>query len=382
MSSGETPRDAVEAFRRLGRSPRIDVFEGALLVARLVDPEADLAAARARVESLAARVAARRAAGGAPLDALRAVLFEEEGFAGDSESYDEPPNCSVVYALAAKRGMPITLSILVREVGRLSGVELEGVGLPGHFVLGGASLPEGQYLDSFHGGVLSDAEELGRRISEIFGTQVALSPEAFSPDRPVSILRRALANLRRSLERRHRYEEALDVLACAEALDPTDVSVHRERGLLLLKAGEPSRALDALEAYRRVASGEDAEAADQLIAAVREEAGGAPEGTGRRRRTFTLEEARALLPRVRERTSEAVGRFARLGEGGEAAEQERQSILSGWAEEMAALGLEIKGMWLVDFDSGAGYYCWKYPEASLEFFHGYEEGFAGRLRLQ
>jgi len=36
----------------------------------------------------------------------------------------------------------------------------------------------------------------------------------------------------------------------------------------------------------------------------------------------------------------------------------------------------------VDFDSGAGYYCWKWPEESLSFFHGYQEGFAGRIRLQ
>ena len=49
---------------------------------------------------------------------------------------------------------------------------------------------------------------------------------------------------------------------------------------------------------------------------------------------------------------------------------------------MRSLGLEIKGLWLVDFDSGAGYYCWKYPEPAIDHFHGYEEGFAGRLPLQ
>ena len=52
-----------------------------------------------------------------------------------------------------------------------------------------------------------------------------------------------------------------------------------------------------------------------------------------------------------------------------------------WAEEMQSLGIEVKGIWLVDFDSGAGYYCWKYPEPALNHFHGYEEGFAGRLPL-
>jgi regulator of sirC expression with transglutaminase-like and TPR domain len=378
MPRNGPPSDVVEGFRRLGGSETIDVFEGALLVARLIDPDADLAQTRARVEALAARVSARRATGLDPLEALGAVLFREEGLTGDSESYDEPPNCSVVHALASKRGMPITLSILVFEVGRRAGVPLEGVGLPGHFVLGGPSLPEGIYLDAFRGGILCDREELRRHVSGIFGTDVALSPEAFAPDRPVSILRRILANLRRSLERRHRYEEALETVDCAEALDPSDSSVLRERGLLLLKAGEPARALDALESYRRIAPEEDAEVVGKLIAAVRDPAEHAETG----RKVFTLEEARALLPRVREQTSEAVRRYASLGEGGDAADEERQKILSDWARELARLGVEIKGLWLVDFDSGAGFYCWKYPENALEYFHGYDEGFAGRLPLQ
>ncbi|MGH9368443.1 MAG: tetratricopeptide repeat protein [Thermoanaerobaculia bacterium] len=375
-------REAVESFRRLGRSRPVDLFEGALLVARLVDPEADLEGARERVEELAARVAGRRAAGAPPLEALRQVLFAEEGFAGDAESYDEPGNCSVVHALSSRRGLPITLAILVREVGRRADIALEGVGLPGHFVLGGVDLPEGLYLDPFHGGVLCDEASLGRRVSEIFGTPVELSAEAFAPDPPLAILRRALANLCRSYERRHRYEEALEALSCAEAIEPGDPSFWRDRGLLLLKAGEPREALASLEAYVRAASGEEAEAVGKLIAVVKEQAA-APQAQERpERRVFTLQQARALLPRIRERTSEAVSRYARLGGSGEGVEQERQEILREWAREMAALGVEIKGPWLVDFDSGAGYYCWKYPERSLEYFHGYEEGFAGRLPLQ
>ncbi len=99
------------------------------------------------------------------------------------------------------------------------------------------------------------------------------------------------------------------------------------------------------------------------------------------KKTFTLEQARELLPRVKEITSDAVFRYARLGEGAET-EEEHQKIVRDWAGEILSLGAEIKGLWLVDFDSGAGYYCWKYPEPSLEYFHGYEEGFAGRLPLQ
>jgi regulator of sirC expression with transglutaminase-like and TPR domain len=374
-------RYAREAFRRLGTSQTVDLFEGALLVSVLVDPDADLARARSRIQELAARVSARRADGAQPLDALREVLFEEEGFTGDTESYDEPPNCSVAHVLDSRRGMPITLSIIAREVGRRSGVALEGVGLPGHFVLGGGDLPEGTYLDPFEGGALRDRAALSRRVSAIFGADVELAPEAFLPDAPVAILRRVLANLRRSYERRHRHEEALGTLDCAEALEPGDPSIARERGLLLLKAGEPGEALAELERYVAAVSGEDAEAVAKLIAVVREGAV-VPEGALPEKKIFTLEEARSLLPRIRERTAEAVSRYARLGEGSGEAEEERQAILREWVSEIGALGVEIKGPWLVDFDSGAGYYCWKYPERSLDHFHGYEDGFAGRLPLQ
>ena len=50
-----------------------------------------------------------------------------------------------------------------------------------------------------------------------------------------------------------------------------------------------------------------------------------------------------------------------------------------WAEELGSLGLEVKGAWLVDWDSGDGYFCWRYPEPALAHFHGYEDGFAGRV---
>ena len=108
------------------------------------------------------------------------------------------------------------------------------------------------------------------------------------------------------------------------------------------------------------------------------------------RKTFTFDEARALLPAVRERTRRALEALDGLAvvsdedAGTLRARTERavEGILNDWREEVEALGIEVKGPWLVDFDSGAGYYCWKWPEESLEFFHGYDEGFAGRVPLQ
>lgn len=108
------------------------------------------------------------------------------------------------------------------------------------------------------------------------------------------------------------------------------------------------------------------------------------------KRIFTLEEAQRLLPSVRARTHKALEALAKAEAGAEedpdgaseTLEQTAARILEAWARDVTAPGIEVKGPWLVDFDAGAGYYCWRWPEESLEFFHGYEEGFAGRIRIQ
>lgn len=110
------------------------------------------------------------------------------------------------------------------------------------------------------------------------------------------------------------------------------------------------------------------------------------------KREWTLAAARALLPDVRARTERAVDAVEELNERRERnapgtpaardAEARIRDRVSLWMREMEALGLETKGLWLVDFDNGAGYYCWRWPEERLEYFHGYDEGFAGRRRIQ
>ena len=109
------------------------------------------------------------------------------------------------------------------------------------------------------------------------------------------------------------------------------------------------------------------------------------------RRRWTLDAARALLPDVRARTAEAVAQVEALSARRDAlppespqrnaVEGELSLVVSRWLRAMEALGVDVKGAWLVDFDCGSGYYCWRWPEADLEFFHSYEEGFGGRVRI-
>jgi len=99
-------------------------------------------------------------------------------------------------------------------------------------------------------------------------------------------------------------------------------------------------------------------------------------------RCFSYADARALLPAIRSLTREAQDRLAQLGvQSTETATRQAQTVVEDWIRSVTALGVGVKGMWTVDFDTGAGYYCWQYPEPDLVYFHSYEDGFAGRVRV-
>ena len=101
------------------------------------------------------------------------------------------------------------------------------------------------------------------------------------------------------------------------------------------------------------------------------------------KKVFSFEEASALLPAVREETEVARRAVEGLATSGEpSARAEADEVVQRWARGMLSRGLEVKGLWLVDFDNGSGYYCWQYPEAALQYYHSYDEGFSGRMRIQ
>jgi len=93
-----------------------------------------------------------------------------------------------------------------------------------------------------------------------------------------------------------------------------------------------------------------------------------------------------MLPELRRLTEQAHERVQELqprAEGGAVdAQREIETIIRTWAEAIQARGVDVKGLWLIDFDSGSGYYCWRHPEPGLHFFHSYEDGFRGRIPIQ
>jgi hypothetical protein len=98
-------------------------------------------------------------------------------------------------------------------------------------------------------------------------------------------------------------------------------------------------------------------------------------------RIFSYDEAAALLPEVRRLTEEAFCQVEAIQGGDREFKEQATAVVVQWSEAIRARGVHVKGLWLVDFDNGSGYYCWRYPEERLEYYHTYESGFSGRMRI-
>jgi regulator of sirC expression with transglutaminase-like and TPR domain len=182
--------NAVEHFTALlaGRGPGPELDVGALAIAAGADPELDPGVSLRELDRLAESVDS--------LETLIRRLFVEEGFAGDTTRYYDPRNSLLDHVLDRRLGIPITLSVVCIEVGRRAGVPLEGISMPGHFLV--RPLAGDHYLDAFHGGALLDLAgcEALFRASTQAGPNVRFGRQLLTPSPRRAVFTRTLENLR------------------------------------------------------------------------------------------------------------------------------------------------------------------------------------------
>ncbi|MFT7580612.1 MAG: regulator of sirC expression with transglutaminase-like and TPR domain [Myxococcota bacterium] len=151
------------------------------------------------------------------------VLVEGAGFQGDTDDYYAPANSHISRVLTSGRGMPIVVSAIWIAVGQLAGVEIDGVALPGHFIV----RLDGAYVDPFQGGAeLSELE--CRRIAVNF-TQGRSWDEAWLDTvllRPIT--ERVLRNLINSYRRLDARLDVYRSLRLLAALAHNDAAVQLE----------------------------------------------------------------------------------------------------------------------------------------------------------
>ncbi len=235
-------------------------------------PDLDVAAYLARIEDLAVEVA--RCAGVdaglyRSLAALNHVIFTEHGFRGNRDDYFDPKNSFLNQVLERKLGIPISLSVLYLEVGQRVGLNLAGVGFPGHFLVKYSGQSEEIVIDPFGGGEVRSRSDLDRMLREVYGRNVGFAPEFLAPVSKKQILKRMLANLKAIYHKKNDMVKMLLVLDRLIILDPAAAEEVRDRGLLYLRLECFTQAREDLQTYLRLApKAEDASSIREKVVSL------------------------------------------------------------------------------------------------------------------
>jgi regulator of sirC expression with transglutaminase-like and TPR domain len=203
-----TSQGIAARVRRLPQLAAADrLAESCLLIGTFIEPDLDGFDYLGRLDRMAAQVS------GSTHLALRRVVSIYEGIGGNVEDYNNVENSFLHRVLDTRRGLPITVSVIWMEVGRRAGLEMHGVGLPGHFVVYAA----GQLVDPFHFGEAIGADEAGMLVAEAMGGRPRLEPAWLAPVESSAIVTRILANLEAAYTRQGDETNLSWVRACLDA---------------------------------------------------------------------------------------------------------------------------------------------------------------------
>ncbi len=236
-------------FKAALQQTPLDLASAALAIAAIEFPGVTAAPHLARLDALA-REAEPRISGLDTADAastLSRLLFDEMAFTGNEDEYYDPRNSCLNYVIEERLGIPITLSLLLIEVGRRAGIPIEGVGFPGHFIARVRDEERMRFFDPFAHGREVSVEELAARIN-LAPDDPRLEPHLAAVT-PKQILNRMLANLKFTYLDRGQFAQAHLAMELLIALSPWALEQIKDRGLIAYRLGRYDQAHQDLVTY-------------------------------------------------------------------------------------------------------------------------------------
>jgi regulator of sirC expression with transglutaminase-like and TPR domain len=229
----------------------ISLAGAALALARLEYADLDVSRYVSRLDAMAETVTVvsegRDEVG--KLHRLREHLFSELRFRGNRDQYFDPRNSFLNDVLDRRVGIPITLSTVFMEVGRRAGLTMEGVGLPGHFVVRVGGPSGGQLVDPFHRAALLETADCQQRLDRIFGGSVHVDDTMLQATPTKGILARMLRNLKAIYTRQEDHLRALRTVEMLIDVQPEAAEELRDRGMLYVALDCYTLAARDLAAY-------------------------------------------------------------------------------------------------------------------------------------
>jgi regulator of sirC expression with transglutaminase-like and TPR domain len=222
----------------------VPLDEAAFLIAAHARPGLDVTAQLARLDELAGEVTDPTA------DAVSAVLFDRLGLTGNLDEYDDPANSFLDQVIDRRLGIPISLSVLLVEVGRRAGADLVGVGLPGHYVVRDRRSPA-VLIDAFAGGRHLDAADCRQLMAAVGAPSASLRPADFPAAGHRTTLARMLNNLDGSFRRRQDSKGLTWVTRLRVAIPSQPVPLLVAAAGTLAELGRYDEAADILDGLAR-----------------------------------------------------------------------------------------------------------------------------------
>jgi len=258
--------DRVEAtarFTALVQRPdaELPLDQAAALIAAHAHPALDVDTVLGALDQLAAD------AGVADAPSLAEFLFVDRGFAGNTSDYSDPRNSYLDDVLNRRLGIPISLSVLMMEVGRRLDVPVAGVSMPGHFLVRPAD-DAPVWFDPFHGGRQLDEDGCRELFRRVRGSDAEFRAAYLEPTSATAIIGRMLMNLQHTLLRRDPPSAAW-VLQLRLRMPGVSADERAALATLLGTLGRFNEAAGELDALAGELTGDAAEKAGHQAAALR-----------------------------------------------------------------------------------------------------------------
>ena len=228
----------------------IDLADTALLLGALDLPSAPLARYRGHIGQLCGNVAAVAKAD-EPLERrrghLKAVLFDNHGYAGDTESYDALENANLLQVIDRRAGLPVSLGILYIHAARAQGWAVDGLAFPGHFLVRMDDRDRRVIVDPFHRGQVLEAGHLRGLLKQFHGADAELEPSHYAPVGNRAVLLRLQNNIKSRALQAGDAGRAAAILERMLLIAPEASGVWHELGMLRARLGTVKSAVSALE---------------------------------------------------------------------------------------------------------------------------------------
>ncbi|HSK23371.1 MAG TPA: transglutaminase family protein [Egicoccus sp.] len=264
------PQDTRRRLVSLVRRHDADLAEAGLLIGAEAEPGLDVDGALLRLDALADGL---RVVGIEPGDpeadasALAHYLGTEQGFTAS----DEPGPDAVLLTgvLDAKRGVPVTLTMLYVAIARRLRIQAYPIALPGLVVVGIAGGEQPLVLDPSRGGRRMAHDELVRHVSQATAGQLGFRRSMLRPSPTVNVVRRQLNELTRAYVAEQRLDDARWAVELKLLLPNRLPDDHRVLGDLLAQGGQFHLAAAAYERYLDLVGPDAPDAAEVRQTAIR-----------------------------------------------------------------------------------------------------------------